>query len=74
MEAVSKRAGSELTRKKERVAYFLYLTGKNRLFMLGLAISVLLVLAALFAPWIAPYPGDASGDIHMQTKLKPPSS
>jgi peptide/nickel transport system permease protein len=74
MEAVSKRAGSEVERKKERIAYFLYLTGKNRLFMLGLAISVLLVLAALFAPWLAPYPGDASGDINMKVKLLPPST
>ena len=74
MEAVSKRAGSEMARKKERIAYFLYLIGRNRLFMLGLAISALLVLAALFAPWIAPFPGDASGEIHMRAKLKPPSS
>jgi len=42
--------------------------------MLGLAISALLVLAALFAPWIAPFPGDASGEIHMRAKLKPPSA
>ena len=74
MEAVSKSAGSEMARKKERIAYFLYLIGRNRLFMLGLAISVLLVLAALFAPWIAPFPGDASGEIHMRAKLKPPSA
>ena len=74
MEAVSKRAGSEMARKKERMAYFLYLIGRNRLFMLGLAISALLVLAALFAPWIAPFPGDASGEIHMRAKLKPPSA
>jgi len=74
MEAVSNRVGSELARKKERIAYFLYLTGRNRLFMLGLAISALLVLAALFAPWIAPYPGDASGDINMKVKLQPPST
>ena len=74
MQAVSEKGDSRMIREKERIVYFLYLIGRNRLFMLGLAISVLLVLAALFAPWIAPYPGDASGDIHMQTKLKPPSS
>ena len=74
MEAVVKKAGSEFARKKERIAYFLYLTGRNRLFMLGLAISALLVLAAIFAPWLAPYPGDASGDINMKVKLQPPSA
>lgn len=74
MEAVPQKADSLLRRKKERIAYFFYLIGRNRLFMLGLAISALLVLAALFAPWIAPYPGDATGDIHMQAKLKPPSA
>ena len=74
MEAVVKRAGSEMEHKKERIAYFLYLTRRNRLFMLGLAISALLVLAALFAPWLAPYPGDASGDINMKVKLQPPST
>jgi peptide/nickel transport system permease protein len=74
MEAVSKRADSQMARIKERIAYFLYLTGRNRLFMLGLAISALLVLAALFAPWIAPFPGDASGDINMKAKLLPPST
>lgn len=74
MEAISKIAGSELARKKERIAYFLYLTKRNRLFMLGLAISALLILAALFAPWLAPYPGDASGDINMKAKLLPPST
>jgi ABC-type dipeptide/oligopeptide/nickel transport system permease subunit len=42
--------------------------------MLGLGISAILVFVALFAPWIAPYPGDATGDINMQAKLKPPSS
>ena len=42
--------------------------------MLGLGIGAIIVMAALFAPWIAPYPGDATGDINMQAKLKPPSS
>ena len=74
MEAVVKKTGSETARRKERIAYFLYLTRRNRLFMLGLVISALLVLAALFAPWLAPYPGDASGDINMKAKLLPPST
>ena len=74
MQAVSEKGDSRMIREKERIVYFLYLIGRNRLFMLGLAISVLLVLAALFAPWIAPFPGDASGEIHMRAKLKPPSA
>jgi len=74
MEAVPQKADSRLARNTERIAYFLYLIGRNRLFMLGLGISAIIVMAALFAPWIAPYPGDATGDINMQAKLKPPSS
>ena len=65
---------SKFERKKERIAYFLYLIWGNRLLMLGLSISALLIFAAIFAPWIAPYPGDASGDINMTAKLIPPGS
>ena len=74
MEAVPQMTSSRRGRKKERIAYFLYLIWRNRLLMLGLGISAILVLAALFAPWIAPYPGDATGDINMKAKLRPPSS
>jgi peptide/nickel transport system permease protein len=42
--------------------------------MLGIAIVSMLTLAAVFAPWISPYPGDATGDMNIMARLKPPGS
>ena len=63
---------TSLNRQQARLRYYLYLIGRNRLLMLGIAISALLLATALLAPWIAPFPGDAVGDINMTAKLKPP--
>jgi len=57
----------------ERLRYFIHLAKKNPLFLIGLGVVVLLVIAALFAPWITPYPADAKYAIHFGFKLKPPS-
>jgi peptide/nickel transport system permease protein len=59
--------------RKERFFYYLYLIRRNHLFLFGLVIVALLVAAAIFAPWIAPYPGDALGDTDILMKLEPPS-
>lgn len=40
--------------------------------MIGLAIVAFVVLVALFGPWLAPYPGDASAS-HLARRLKPPT-
>lgn len=40
--------------------------------MLGIAIVAMLVLVAVFAPWISPFPGDATGDMNILAKLTPP--
>lgn len=40
--------------------------------MLGLAIILTIVLVAVFAPWIAPYPQDAYAS-HLGQRLRPPS-
>jgi peptide/nickel transport system permease protein len=61
------------SRNLERVQYYLYLIRRNRLFMIGIAIGLLLVIGAALAPWIAPYPEDALGEIHVDVKLVPPS-
>ena len=53
-------------------AYYLYLIGRNRLLMLGLAIVTILIITAVFAPWIAPSPGHASGEMNILDRLKPP--
>ena len=42
--------------------------------MLGIAIVTTLILAAVFAPLIAPSPGHATGDINILDRLKPPGS
>lgn len=42
--------------------------------MLGLAILVVLIGVALFAPWISPFPADATGDMNILAKLTPPGS
>ena len=57
----------------ERIRYFTHLARKNPLFLVGLGVVALLVIAALFAPWITPYPQDAKHAIHFGAKLKPPS-
>jgi peptide/nickel transport system permease protein len=74
MENALSNSASRYGIKKERIFYYLYLIRKNRLLMLGLGISMLLIITAVFAPWIAPYPQDASGEINVLNKLRPPSS
>ncbi len=59
--------------RRERLRYFIHLSKKNPLFLIGLGFVVLLVIAAIFAPWITPYPEDAKFAIHFGSKLKPPS-
>ena len=41
--------------------------------MLGLAIVLFVLLLAVFGPWLAPFPGDASAS-HLLRRLKPPSA
>lgn len=57
----------------ERLRYFIHLSKKNPLFLIGLGVVVFLVIAAVFAPWITPYPEDAKYAIKFGSKLKPPS-
>ena len=45
---------------------------RNRLAMLGLVIVLLLVMAAVFAPWLAPY-APTAGDLR-ESRLLPPSA
>lgn len=46
---------------------------RNRLGVTGLVIILVLVVIAVFAPWIAPYPKDATGAVHVTDALMPPS-
>jgi peptide/nickel transport system permease protein len=47
---------------------------QNRMAVAGLGLVILLVLAALLAPVIVPYPEDAAGAVHTQDALLPPST
>jgi peptide/nickel transport system permease protein len=47
---------------------------KRKAAFLSLIILVLALVAALFAPWIAPYPEQGQGAINLEHRLKAPSS
>lgn len=51
-----------------------YLLNRNTLQRISLIIIGLLVLIAVFAPWIAPFPSHAISETNPQDKLLPPSS
>jgi peptide/nickel transport system permease protein len=52
----------------------LFLLKRNRLTRLALVVVLCLLLIALFAPLIVPYPGHVHGETHPQDKLLPPST
>ena len=51
-----------------------YLLNRNRLQRASLIIIILLILVAIFAPVIAPYPGHAISETNPEDKLQPPSA
>ena len=50
----------------------MYLLAKNKLSLLAFAIIILLLVGAIFAPYIIPYPEDVYST-HIENKLEPPS-
>ncbi len=46
---------------------------KDKPAVLGAIVVLAVVLIAIFSPWLAPYPGDASAS-HLLRRLKPPSA
>ena len=50
----------------------LYRFRTNVLSMIGLGILVFVVLVAVAAPYIVPFPDDAAGDVHPRDRLLPP--
>jgi peptide/nickel transport system permease protein len=46
---------------------------RNRLAMAGALTLVVLLAAAVFAPWIVPYPDDVADSVNFETVLLPPS-
>lgn len=46
----------------------------NLLSMIGLVMLVLVVIIAIAAPYIVPFPGDATGDVNPRERLVPPDN
>jgi peptide/nickel transport system permease protein len=53
--------------------YTLWTFSRNGSAMLGLVLVVSVLLVALLAPWIAPFPKDATGAMNLSNKFRPPS-
>jgi peptide/nickel transport system permease protein len=47
--------------------------GRNKLSVVGFAVMATIVLAAIFAPWITPYPSHAGAIVNVANAGKPPS-
>ncbi len=62
-----------LSQRKEGLARSWIRFRKNALSMAGLVFLAMITLAALLAPWIAPYPQDAGLGVHFDQSLSPPS-
>ena len=67
MEKVSRR------RQKGNLARALHRFKKNPLSLVGLSIILIMVLVAILAPFIAPYPRDSAGAVHFKQMFQPPS-
>ncbi|MEW6624786.1 MAG: nickel transporter permease [Bacillota bacterium] len=52
----------------------LYLLNRNKLTRLAMITILLLIIIAIFAPYIVPYPSHATGVLNPQDKLLPPST
>ena len=52
----------------------LYLLFRNPLSAAALIVILILVLSAVFAPLLVPYPQDIANEAHISEKLLPPSS
>jgi peptide/nickel transport system permease protein len=51
-----------------------YTLSRSPLSVIGFILVAIFLLVALIGPWIITYPGDIKGSIHMDQKLRPPSS
>jgi peptide/nickel transport system permease protein len=60
------------TIREYRMSFFLL--NRNRLQRISMIIIILLILTAIFAPYIAPYPGHAISDTNPDDKLQAPSA
>jgi peptide/nickel transport system permease protein len=59
--------------RRAELARSVFAFRRSTLSLVGLAILICVVLVAIFAPLIAPYPEDATGATHTGIRLQPPS-
>jgi len=59
--------------REEDINYFFYLLKKNPLTICGAIIILLIILCAIFASFIAPYPEDRGAPLKLSERLQPPS-
>ena len=65
----------DVIREHRKVKWFLIkLLLKRKAALLSLIILILTLFAALFAPWIAPYPDQGQGAVNIEQRLMPPSA
>lgn len=66
-------AQAERHRSKIRMArLYTYTFSRSASSMLGLVLVALFLLVSLIGPWIAPFPEDATGSVHLDIKLQSP--
>lgn len=58
--------------KEARLLFYLY--NRNILSRIALVLLIIMILVAVFAPWVAPYPEDAALAMHPESALQPPSA
>jgi peptide/nickel transport system permease protein len=60
--------------RQEQVRRAAYALGGAKSSIFGLAVVALMLVVAIFGRFIVPYPEDAEGAIHIESRLLPPSS
>ena len=72
MSAAAEETVAAPPRRRLRLAFWLLTRSFSS--MLGLFLVAVVVVLALFGPWIVPYPDDAAGGVNLANKLRPPSA
>ena len=60
--------------RRRRARFMLWTLTRSASAMVGAALVLAFLLLAALGPWIAPYPADATGAIHLAQRLQPPSA
>ena len=67
----SQLAQEALRDHREARVYHLHLFLKKKLAVLSALVLFAIMLSALFAPWVAPYPEQGQGEINLEDRLQP---